>query len=120
MNRRIAKTTYKDSKQPKLTAFITNKSNETSSGTMKDRKILMNVFLNVNLKSRIGKRNTKTICLVSAGPETDTSSISNDAHSSVVFGESGTIDSATVNVNVTLNVTTDTEVAGKCRINVFC
>lgn len=113
MSRRITKNTNKDSKQPKLTAFI-NKSNERSSGIMKIHKIL-NVFVNVNLKSRIGKWNAKTIYFASAVPETETSSTSSEPHSSTsatVCTEGGcTIDSTTV--NVTLNVTTDTEVAGK-------
>ncbi|XP_053969169.1 uncharacterized protein LOC128870502 [Anastrepha ludens] len=40
MNRRIANNTFKTSKQPKLTAFITNKSNETSSVQTESSSIL--------------------------------------------------------------------------------
>lgn len=101
-----------DSKQPKLTAFIVSKSNET--GMKKNRRILVDVL--VNLKSRIGRQTTKAIYFVLAVPETETSSISSEIHSSTsapVSAEGGLIDSTTVNVNVTLNITTDTEIAGK-------
>lgn len=117
MSRRISKNICKDSKQAKLTAFITNKSNETSPGIKRHCKILMNVFVNVNLKSRIGKKSAKTMCFVSAVPDNETRSVSSEPHSSTsaaVCAENVTIDSKTVNVNVTLNVTTtDTEVEGK-------
>lgn len=67
--------------------------------------------MSVNLKSRIRIKDAKTIHLVSAIPEARTSSITSEAHSSSSL--TGTIDSTTVNVNVTLNVTTDEEAVGK-------
>lgn len=121
MSRRNAKKTIKDAKQPTLAAFI-NKPNasDTSSGIKKIRKIF-NVFVNVNLKSRIGKRTAKIIHFVSAVPETETSSISSEpkpSTSAAVCAERRTIDNRftmidSTTVNVTLNVTTDMEVVGK-------
>lgn len=115
MSRRIADNICNDPKQPKLAAFITNKASDTTSGIRKNRQILMNMLVNVNLKSRIGKKDAKTICFVTAIPS-GTSSITSEANSSTsatVCANDGTIDSTTVNLNVTLNVTTDAEAAGK-------
>lgn len=107
-------------KQTKLTTFLTKKSNETPSGMRKHRKINMNVLVNVNLKSRFGKRDAKTFYIVSAVPSTQPSSITPELHpstSTADCAESGTTssqdDSTAVNINVTLNVTADTDGAGK-------
>lgn len=122
MSKRIADNFFKDSKQPRLTGFITTtKSNETStsssSGAKKYCPTFVNVLLNVNLKTRIGKLDAKSIRFVSAVPEFQaSSSITPEAHSTTlaaVSAEQGTIDSNTVNVAVTLNITADTELAGK-------
>lgn len=103
-------------KQTKLTAFLAKKSNETSSTSSPSRKknckINMNVFVNLKLKSRFGKKDSKTICFVSAIPDNRTSSIPSESqsHSSTseqTATERENIDSAAVNVNVTLNVTAD-------------
>lgn len=97
-------------KQSTLSAFVTSKSSE-SSGMKKCRQIIMNVLVNLNLKSRIGMKAAKTIHFVSAVPEAETSSNTSEAHSSTSV--TGTIDSTTVNLNVTVNVTTDEGTAGK-------
>lgn len=96
-------------KQSTLTAFVTNKSSE-SSGMRKYRQIIMNVLVSVNLKSRIGIKDAKTIHFVSAVPEAQASSITSEAHSST--SATAAIDSSTVNLNVTVNVTTDEGAAG--------
>lgn len=79
----------------------------------KCRQIIVNVLVNVKLKSRLGLKDAKAIHFVSAVPEAETSSNTLEAHSST--SATGTIDSTTVNVNVnvTVNVTTDEETAGK-------
>lgn len=100
-------------KQPKLTAFIASKSNESSPGMRENRQIIVNMFVIVNLNSRIGKKNAKTSYFVSAIPDPQTSSsITSDAHSST-SAATATIDSTTVNLNVTLNVTSDDAAVGK-------
>lgn len=114
MSKRVADKICKDSKQPKLTDFIKAKSEETATGMRKKPKIFVNLL--VNVKTRIGKKDAKTICFVSAVPETQSSSITSEAHattSAAVCTEVGASDSSTVNVTVTLNVTTETDEAGK-------
>lgn len=110
-------------KQSTLAGFVTNQSNEIppASGIRKNRQIIMNMLVNVNLKYRNGKKDAKTIYVVSSIPEaqTSSSSITSGAYSST--SATGTIDSTTVNVNVTLNVTTDQEAVGNHRsIHIFC
>lgn len=92
-------------KQSTLTAFVSSKSNE-SSGIRKSNQIIMNV----NLKYRMGMKDAKTINFVSAVPEAQTSSITFEAHSST--SATAAIDSTTVNLNATLNVTSDGKIAG--------
>lgn len=102
-------------KQKQLTSFFTKGSNKASSGIRNSRKINMNLLVNVKLISRFGKGNAKTFHFVSAVPDNQTSSITSEAHSSTsanVPKQSETIDSTTVNLNVTLNVTTEGELTG--------
>lgn len=113
MSKENPKKVHNALKQSRLTAFISNKSND-SPGIENYRQ--MNVFLNVNLIYRMSMKDAKTIHFVSAIPEAQTSSITSETHSSTSV--TGTIDSTTVNLNVTLNVTTDDETLGKL-MNVF-
>lgn len=126
MSKRVADKINKDVKQPKLADFIKSKSKSTETQTatgifhcagMKNKsKIVVNVH--VNVKTRIGKKDTKTIHVVSAVPETQSSPLTTEAHattSAAVFAEGGTSDSSLV--NVTLNVTAEIEVAGKQMLN---
>lgn len=105
-------------KQTKLTAFVVKKSNEIPSqkGIRKNRKINMNVLVNVNLKSKFGRKDAETFYFVSDITDTQSSSITSRAHSSTsatVCTENEAIDATTVNLNLTLNVTADTQSSGK-------
>lgn len=99
-------------KQSKLTDFVTKQSSEAPSHTgttRKSRMINMNMLVNVNMTSRFGKKEAKTFYFVSAIPVTQSSSITSTASSSTL-GQSRTedeIESTTMNVNVTLNVTAE-------------
>lgn len=108
-------------KQSRLTGFVTSKSNEvpSTSGIRRNHQIIMNMLVNVNLKYRNGTKDAKTICVVSAIPEsqTNSNSIISGAYSSTLA--TGAIDSTTLNVNVTLNVTTDQEAIGNRSIHIF-
>lgn len=67
------------------------------------------MLVNVNMTSKFGKKEAKTFHFVSAIPVTQSSSITSTASSSTL-GQSRTedeIESTTMNVNVTLNVTAE-------------
>lgn len=109
----------KNNNQPKLTAFMKKNSNESSShsGKRQNHNISVNVFLNLELNSRIGKRNARTIYFVTAVPETETRSINREAHSTssaTVCTDENTNESTTVNVNVSLNIIARIR---KCKVN---
>lgn len=101
----------KKSKQPKLTSFVRN-TNQISSGTNETHSIVMNVFVYVNLKARIGRKDPKTMYFVSAAPESDARSIARGTCSSTstaVCLRSASTESTTVKVNLMVNVAADTQ-----------
>lgn len=82
MSKKNSKNVRNALKQSTLTAFVSSKSNEISSGIRRNHRIILNMLVNVNLKSRIGLKGAKTIYFVSATPETQSSSITSEACSS--------------------------------------
>lgn len=103
MSRRLADKICNDPKQPKLAGFAIAKPEDTAtaSGMTNNRKICVHVLVNVITK--VGKKDAKTMYSVSAVPNPQSSPFTTEAQAHATTSTAVcTGSSSTVNVTVTL------------------